>query len=75
MIMFLVGLSIGVLSGWSDGYYSAISLFFLPILVALAGASIIADFTATGTVEQRSVTEFKRESVAKRGAVSMSQTV
>ena len=39
------GLGIGVLSGLSDGLYSAVCLFALPILVALSGASIIADFS------------------------------
>lgn len=74
MIMFMVGLGIGVLSGWSDGYYSAICLFFLPILVALAGASIIADFSGTGTVERQTAPELKRETEAKPRDASMAQT-
>ena len=38
------GVGIGLLSGLADGAYSAICLFVLPVLVALAGASIISDF-------------------------------
>ena len=38
------GVGIGLLSGLADGAYSAICLFLLPVLVALAGASIISDF-------------------------------
>lgn len=38
------GVGIGVMSPIADGAYSAICLFVLPVLVALAGASIIADF-------------------------------
>ena len=38
------GVGIGLLSGLADGAYSAICLFMLPVLVALAGASIISDF-------------------------------
>ncbi len=44
-LMFAFGLGIGILSGLSDGLYSAACLFALPMLVALAGASIIADFS------------------------------
>jgi hypothetical protein len=44
-LMTAVGLGIGILSGLADGLYSAACLFVLPILVALAGASIISDFT------------------------------
>ena len=42
--MFVTGIGIGVLSGKADGAYAAICLFLLPVLVALAGASIITDF-------------------------------
>ncbi|MCM3872000.1 MAG: hypothetical protein ND895_15050 [Pyrinomonadaceae bacterium] len=42
-LMVASGLGIGVLSGLHDGLYSAICIFALAILVALAGASIIAD--------------------------------
>ena len=38
------GVGIGLLSSLADGAYSAICLFVLPVLVALAGASIISDF-------------------------------
>lgn len=44
-LMFAFGLGIGILSGLSDGLYSAACLFALPMFVALAGASIIADFS------------------------------
>ncbi len=37
------GIGIGVLSGLADGAYSAICLFVLPLFVALAALSIIAD--------------------------------
>ena len=40
----IFGIGIGVLSGFSDGAYSAVCLFMLPLLVALAGVSILADF-------------------------------
>jgi len=43
--MFASGLGIGILSGLSDGLYSAACLFVLPILVALGGASIIKDLS------------------------------
>lgn len=43
----LFGVGIGVFSSLSDGLYSAICLFVLPLVVALAGASIIADFGQT----------------------------
>jgi len=46
----LFGVGIGVFSSFSDGLYSAICLFFLPLLVALTGASIIADFDQTKTI-------------------------
>lgn len=45
VLMVAFGLGIGILSGWSGGLYSAACLLVLPILVALAGASIIADFS------------------------------
>lgn len=44
-LMVAFGLGIGILSGLSDGLYSGACLFALPMLVALAGASIIADFS------------------------------
>lgn len=44
-LMFASGLGIGILSGLSDGLYSAACLFVLPILVALGGASIIKDLS------------------------------
>lgn len=44
-LMVASGLGIGILSGLSDGLYSAASFFALPVLVALGGASIIADFS------------------------------
>ena len=45
VLMFVFGLGIGILSGLSDGLYSAACLFVLPILVALGGASIIKDLS------------------------------
>ena len=42
--IFVFGTGIGLLSGLADGAYSAICLFVLPIVVALTGASVIADF-------------------------------
>lgn len=50
------GIGIGVLSGFADGAYSAICLFVMPALVALAGASIIADFNSPSTVKTREAT-------------------
>jgi hypothetical protein len=46
------GIGIGVLSGLADGAYSAICLFVLPGLVALAGASIVYDFNHPAVVKQ-----------------------
>ncbi|HET6669789.1 MAG TPA: hypothetical protein VFH15_06115 [Pyrinomonadaceae bacterium] len=45
------GVGIGLLSGLADGAYSAICLFVLPVLVALAGASIISDFNSDNVVK------------------------
>ena len=42
------GVGIGILSAKADGAYSAICLLMLPFFVALAGASIIFDFSQTG---------------------------
>ena len=42
-LMVVFGFGIGILSGQRDGLYSAVCTFALPIFVALAGASIIAD--------------------------------
>lgn len=39
------GRAIGILSGFADGAYSAACLFALPIVVALAGASVVVDFS------------------------------
>lgn len=51
------GIGIGVLSGIADGAYSAICLFMLPLLVALAAASIISDFNSPHTVQTNAATE------------------
>ena len=61
------GVGIGLLSGLADGAYSAICLFVLPVLVALAGASIILDFN------RESVT--KTETIAKPAARPKEATV
>jgi hypothetical protein len=45
VLMIGLGLGIGILSGLHDGLYSAACLFVLPMLVVLAGASIIADLS------------------------------
>jgi hypothetical protein len=45
VLMFAFGLGIGILSGLSDGLFSAACLFVLPMLVALGGASIIKDLS------------------------------
>ncbi len=39
------GVGIGVLAGLADGAYSAVCLFILPLLVAVAGVSIISDLS------------------------------
>ena len=44
LAMVVSGIGIGVLSGLADGAYSAICLFVLPLFVALAALSVIADF-------------------------------
>jgi len=48
----IFGIGIGVLSGLADGAYSAVCLFILPTLVALAGASIIYDFNNPPAVKE-----------------------
>ena len=53
VLMFAFGVGIGILSGLDDGLYSAACLFVLPLLVALAGASIIFDLSQ----EQRKQTK------------------
>lgn len=50
------GVGIGALAGIADGAYSAICLFFLPVLVALAAASIISDFNSPNAVKANSAT-------------------
>ena len=55
LMTIVFGIGIGVLSGFADGAYSAICLLMLPILVALMGASIVADFS--GPSAQRGVEE------------------
>jgi len=45
------GIGIGLLSGLADGAYSAICLFVLPLFVALAALSIIADFNSPHVVK------------------------
>ena len=47
----IFGIGIGVLSGLADGAYSALCLFLLPGLVALAGASIVYDFNNPSAVQ------------------------
>ncbi|MGH9882343.1 MAG: hypothetical protein ACRD6N_12980 [Pyrinomonadaceae bacterium] len=55
VFMVLFGIGIAVLSSLADGLYSAICLFLLPLLVASAGASIIADFSQTNDVASPAV--------------------
>lgn len=50
------GIGIGVLAGIDDGAYSAICLFVLPVLVALAAASIVSDFNSPNAVKPNSAT-------------------
>lgn len=49
------GVGIGLLSSLADGAYSAICLFVLPVLVALAGASIISDFNREPVAQTETV--------------------
>jgi hypothetical protein len=63
-LIFAFGLGIGLLSGLSDGLYSAACLLALPFLVALAGASIIADFSQEPSRKTETTqTEQKQEDV------------
>jgi hypothetical protein len=48
----IFGIGIGVLSSFADGAYSALCLFLLPVLVALAGASIVSDFNTPNEVKK-----------------------
>ncbi len=51
------GVGIGLLSSLADGAYSAVCLFVLPVLVALAGASIISDLNSENvTITETAVT-------------------
>ena len=45
LAMAVFGLGIGILSPLADGAYSAVCLFALPIVVALGGASVVADIS------------------------------
>ena len=49
------GVGIGLLSSLADGAYSAVCLFMLPILVALAGASIISDLNSENLTKTETV--------------------
>jgi ABC-type phosphate/phosphonate transport system permease subunit len=55
------GLGIGILSSFSDGFYSAACLLALPILVALAGASIIGDFSQERPMENAAAPAEKKQ--------------
>lgn len=57
--IFVFGIGIGLLSGFADGAYSAICLFALPIVVALTGASVIADLGKPPTVAIKPVSAAK----------------
>lgn len=59
------GIGIGVLSGLADGAYSAICLFLLPVLVALAGVSILRDFNTAGVRSTAKVIDFNAPAVKK----------
>ncbi len=47
------GPAIGILSAFADGAYSAVSLFALPIVVALAAASVVADFSSPPVLQTK----------------------
>lgn len=47
------GPAIGILSAFADGAYSAACLFALPIVVALASASVVVDFSSPPVLEPR----------------------
>lgn len=64
LLIAIFGVGIGVLSGIADGAYSALCLLVLPVLVALEGASILADFNAASDVER--VTAAKEKSAHRR---------
>ena len=51
----LFGVGIGVLSAFADGAYSAVCLFVLPLLVAVAGVSIISDLSKPVVTVMREV--------------------
>jgi hypothetical protein len=60
--LIIFGVGIGVLSPFAEGAYSAICLFFLPLVVALSGASIIADFSRPVVLTRRVVTSSSKAS-------------
>jgi hypothetical protein len=71
--MVVSGIGIGVLSGFADGAYSAICLFIMPLLVALAAASIIADFNSTTVTKPSIVTRRKVSTRTRDQATAIHQ--
>lgn len=67
LAMTVFGLGIGILSPLADGAYSAICLFALPILVALGGASAVADISNPPALKT------KPERVPNRGMATLRQ--
>jgi len=55
------GIGIGALAGIADGAYSAICLFVLPLLVALAGASILSDFNSSNAAKANASASIEAE--------------
>lgn len=65
-LLFICGISIGVLSPFADGLYSAVSLFFLPFLVAFSALAIGIDLNRP---PQATVETTSRARPAQRGVV------
>ena len=71
--MAVFGIGIGVLSGIADGAYSAMCLFVLPVLVALAAASIISDFSSPNKMKTNSAA-WERPRLAETPALNIPST-
>lgn len=69
------GVGIGVLSPFTDGAYSALCLFVLPLFVALAALSIIADFNAPQVVKTSVTTSERASSTASPKPFEIPATV
>ena len=69
------GIGIVVLSHFTGGAYSALCLFVLPLFVALAALSIIADFNAPHAVKMTSIALEEANSIQRPTAFEIPATM